>query len=474
MSKRLKIGSYVIDSAASGSTSTTQGVRLLTERPGIRWGEGRTTATLIVPILVSRDTLANFKTSRDALVAALTRTVNADIVYEHEAGQTIKDWLVSTGAWQKIECNVEADEVDNGNEVNALILATFTISRVAPSSGSAGDPDGVLDGVEWDFTGEASGRCGGVIGIAYFDTRAHAAAWVQTIRSGTGWPDWVSTDKARFATYSYKLPQQPNQPDPVPDSAYTPVPAVVYLTILPDAWASSGAFDDVIDGDCSLSLRSRGRLQSEAAARPGLEVLFSGHLQFKVDTAEEFDAGDTSFTAPGALKEKALACIEVMKSDLEQRRGVTFEYIDDVDLNPTGRSGEMRFTVVGLAEFDGIFEYANDVVFESTPRDRILTGSLGDVVFRSKLGPMLRCLQTGAARATYAIDPAPPPFIDDTWFNELWRTRAPKTYPPHGEGMTFYESSWEGRWLKLATANAGGLGGQFNEAGYFIPTSPDV
>lgn len=475
MSMRLKIGSYIIDSAPTGSTSTTNGVRLLGERPGIRWSEGRAEAAILVPIQISRDTKANYKTSRDALVAALTRTVQADVVYESEAGTTFKDWLVSTNAWQRVECNVELeDESDNGNEVAGLVLAIITASRIAPTTGSAGDPEGLLAGIEWDFTVEGSGRCGGVAGIAYFDTKAHAAAWVQTIRSGAGWPDFVDATTARFATHSYKLPQQPNQPDPVPDSGYSPVPATVYLTVLPSAWAASGAFDDVIDGNCEISVRSRGRLPSEANARPGLEVLFTGHLQFKVDTADEFDASDTSFVAPGDVNSKALACIEVMKEDLQQRREIEFDYVDDIELHPTGRSGEVRFTAVGLAEFDGIFEFADDVVFESTPRDKLLEGSKGSVVMRSKLGPLLRCMQTGAARALTAIEPTPPAFIDDTWFNELWRTRRPTAKPPHAEGMTMVETSWEGRWLKLSSDGGGGGGGAFNDAGYFIPTSPDI
>jgi len=471
---RLKIGSYIIDSAPSGSTSTTTGVRLLGERPGIRWGEGRAEATILVPIQISRDTKANYTTSRDALVAALTRTVNADVVYESEAGTMFKDWLVSTNAWQRVECSVELeDESDNGNEVTGLALAVITVSRIAPTTGSDGDPEGSLDGIEWDFAGEGSGRCAGVTGIAYFDSKTNAAAWVQAIRSGSGWPDWIDASKARFATFSYKLPQQPNQPDPVPDTGYSPVPAVVYLTVLPSAWAGSSAFDDVIDGNCEMTVRPRGRLQLEANARPGLEVLFTGHLQFKVDDASEFDSNDTSFVGPGDVKSKALACIEVMKEDLQQRRDIEFEYVDDIELHPTGRSGEVRFTAVALAEFDGVFEFAEDVVFESTPRDKLLEGNKGSVVMRSKLGPLLRCIQTGAARALTTIEPTPPAFIDDTWFNELWRTRRPVVKPPHDEGMTMVETSWDGRWIKLSSDGGGG-GGAFNDAGYFIPTSPDI
>lgn len=456
MSMRLKIGSYIIDAAESGSTSTTTGCRLLAGesldagRPGyLRWREDRNSAQITFVVQVDRDTSANMKTSRDALVAAVTKTVQADIVMESAAGTTLKDWKVSDGSWQRVTGQVEVDEGDE----NGLVLVILTVERVAPATGSAGDVAGSLDGPVWSFMFESQGKAS-VTGTCVFNSRTNATAWVQAMRAGTAWPAWMNATTTRFVTAGYPdMPQQPNAADPVPDSAYTPVQAIVVLAMLPAAWAADSAFDNVVDGDCEMSVRPRARLPQEAGARPGLDVMITGRLVFKTEQDTTFDPNDTSVVAAGGLDSAVRACFEVMKSDLEARRNITVELQDEIEFTPTGKTGEVIFAALGVAEFGGVYEFSDNVEFELTPSDTVLQGSKGHVVFQDENGPNLRCRQTGYCRSNYLHTPQRPPFIDDTWFELSWKPTKPIVEPPHGEGPTIYRVGWSGEWLKLSDGN---------------------
>lgn len=458
---RLKIGSYIIDSAPSGSTSTTQGARLMTERPGVRWREWRNQAVVNFIVQVERDTPANFRTSRDAIVAALTRTVNADVVYESEPGETFKDWLVSTGAWQRVEGDVMAeDESDSGAAVDGLFLVTLTLSRVAPATGSGGDPAGSLDGVTWSHALEGGGRPG-VQASAVFQTREDANLWVRNLRSGVARPAWMGT-AYRFVTAMRNIEQQPNQAAPVPEAAYAPCEVTAIFNALPSAWALSAAFADVVDGDCEMGASLRGRLQSEAGARPGLNVTISGRVMFKTEKDEEFDSTDTTVVVPDGLREKTLACFRVMKADLERRRGISEVQLPDgeagIELLPSPKSGEVFFVAAGVAEFDGVLEFSEHMEVEMTTRDRIMDGVLGGVVFQDELGPVVRVKQSGAAMTSYLYAPQKPPFINDRWLELRWKPTKPVQKPPHEDGMTFYEVGWDGEWVLVSDGGQGARG----------------
>lgn len=460
MSQRLKIGSYILDAAETSSTSNTTGCRLVTEKPGLNWSESRTGAQVRLFVQIARDTTANYVASRDALVNALTKTVNADIVFESAPGTTFKSWLVSTAAWSRVSCQVaEIDEYDT----HGLALVIIDIERVAPATGSAGDPQGNLDGIRWDFALEVQGKAA-CTATGLFDTKANAKEWAKLMRSGAAWPDWINTTTARFVTPVYSYPQQPNQADPVPEEAYTPCQVTVLINMLPSAWAADTAFDNVIDGDCEMAVRSRARLPQEANAKPGLDVIISGRLQFKTEIDDTFDANDTTRSLPDSIDASARACFRVMKADLEARRGVTVELQDEIEFVPTGKTGEVSFVAIGVAEFGGIYEFSDQVIIRLEPRDGILEGTKGSVVFQDRLGPRLKARQVGACRANFQPTIAKPDFTQDgTWFEAYWQPSRPVVKPPHGEGPTIYEITWEGEWSKLSDGTRQPEGTQFGD-----------
>lgn len=449
MSARLKIGSYVIDAAETGSTSTTAGCRLLFGdsleggTPLFEWREGRASGQLVFVVQVAGVAL---KAARDALSAAVTKTINADVVLESAAGTTVKDWKVSDGSWQRVTGEVVVNEGDAAG----LVLVVLTFERAGLATGSAGDVAGSLDGPVWSFMFESQGKAS-VVGTCVFNTRTNAAAWVQGMRAGTAWPAWMNTTTTRFVTAGYPdMPQQPNAADPVPDSAYTPVRATVVMNMLPAAWAADASFTDVVDGDCEMSVRPRARRQREAGSRPGYDVLITGRLVFKTEQDTTFDPNDTTVEAANGMKARARACFNVMKADLETRYGTVVELQESPEFTPSGKTGEWIFAALGTADFDGIYDFRDNVTFERSPGAVVLEGDKGSVVMAEKLGPTVRCFRSGAARTTFLFTPAPLTFLQDgTWLELKWRPSKPVVMPPQGEGPTVYEITWEGEWLKL-------------------------
>lgn len=453
MSVRLKIGTYIVDAAETGSTSTTTGVRLLTQNPGFSWSEDRNSAEVVVPIHITRDTLANYKASRDELINALTKTVNADVVFESAAGTTFKDWLVSAGAWHRVNCRVEVEnENDSGNDVSALAAVVITIERAGVSSGSAGDPTNATTPVLWSFALDSHGL-GSAAADCTFETRADAANWVQTMRDGTGHPDWMGS-AYRFATAQYQKEQQQNQADPVPDEAYSPAAVTVVFVALPSAFAGNSAFDDVVSMDYEVSGSPRGALDEEAGNTPGYDVVISGTIQFKTEADSDYDSNDSSSVSGSDLISKAEAVLDAIESDAQTRRNLTWERLDDPVIVPT-HGGLVTFAITAITGDTGrITVWSESVEVQRTPRDRVILGSKGARVHKHRLGPELRVRHNLSIEAFSPQQYKPLPFIDgnDRWFEENFAPSKPKVLVAEGAGKTRYQHAWAGQWLFLDDA----------------------
>lgn len=459
MSVRLKIGTYIVDAAETSSTSTTTGVRLLTQRPGFSWSEDLNTATVIVPILITRDTLANYKTSRDALVNALTKTVNANLVFESAAGTTFKDWLIGAGAWQKVECKLEVeDENDSGNDVSALALAVFTVTRAGASTGSAGDPANAVTPVLWSFGLDSNGL-GSCTGTCAFESRAAAAAWVVAMRAGTDWPAWLGT-QFRFATAIYQKEQQQNQADPVPDAAYTPAQVTVVFNAIPAVFAGDSAFDNVISVEYDAVRSPRAPMDENAGEDTGYDITGVCTLQFKTEADGTYDSNDTSTVAGGALKGAALACLDSIEADAKTRLGVAwFRPTDPVVTVKQGGLVVINFT--GMTGDDGrITDWSESLHVVVTPRDRGITGSAGTRIHPHRLGPEIIIQHSLVVTAFSEVRYEPPAFISDAWQPLSPNPARPIVKTHAGEGKREYVMAWSNAWKYLGDAS--GARGKYN------------
>lgn len=283
MPMRLKIGSYIIDAAESGSTSTTSGVRLLLDSPSVRWSEDRFGMEIVFPAQVTAASAAALKTAVEAVRNAAVKTVNADLVLERTSGTTLFSWTVSDNVFSRIVGSVEAEAgaLDGNTDTHvALMVLTFRAERLGTSSGSAGDSAGALDPLDWSIGFDANGR-GSASVTGTFNTRLNAAAFANGLRGSTR-PAWMGTGW-RFVTVAYGPSQQLNQVSPVPEAAWAPCTVTVAFRMLPSAFAADGAFADVVDVDYSVHAEPRPPIAEGAGGGPGHNILVSGSLQFKTE-----------------------------------------------------------------------------------------------------------------------------------------------------------------------------------------------
>lgn len=464
MSVRLKVGSYIVDAAESGSTSTTSGVRLLQGdslaggAPGLRFSQGRTSAELLVPVVVDAASTVALKTAVDAVILAMLANANADVVYEYTSGSTLADWKVSDGTWSRIEGEVAG--IDYGDE-NALILFRFSMQRVGIASTGAGDPADAITPVFWNFGLDSNGL-GSCAGTCTFESRADAAAWVVLMRAGTGWPAWLGT-QFRFATAIYQKEQQQNQASPVPDTAFTPATVTVVLSALPSAFAGNSAFDDVISVEYDAVMSPRAPQDENSGQEPGFDITISGTLQFKTEVDTTYDANDTSQTAGSGLKSAALACIEAIESDAKTRLGVTWFRPNDPVIT-VKENGLVIFNLAAMTGDSGrITTWNESMQIVVTPRDRAITGSAGTRIHPHRLGPEIRVHHTLAVTAFSEIAYQPPSFISSAWFCESPNPAKPIVKKAAGDGQDEHVMAWSNVWKYLGDSSGARNLYEFND-----------
>lgn len=457
MGARLKIGSYILDAAASGSTSTTSGARLWLgeDGPVAKWTETRTGMTVAFIVTVTAASAAALKTALEALRDAAVRNVNSDLVLERTSGTTLFQWKVSDGAFSRIIGDMEVQQlgaIDSATDAHvAAVLLTFNGERVGISSDGAGDPDDVLEPLDWNVAFDANGR-GTCTVSAVFQTRLDATVYANGLRT-TNRPAWMGT-AWRFVSVTYQLQQQLNQTSPVPETAYQPCTVTVLFRAMPSAFAGSSAFADVVDLDYTVSATRRQPIGENAGGSPGYDVTISGSLQFKCESDSTFDVNDTTSVAGSALRAKALACLAVIRSDALTRAGVGMVEMDEAQLTNGGTTGEVAFALTGVASLPGDnLSYEESLTVEVTPTDKLMRGSRAKRVFKDAGGPDVTIRHTLTISSLALPSYSPPGIVAAS--PDLWLARAStRQMPPPlvtGNGTRIYNASWTYEWEWLGT-----------------------
>ena len=453
MSVRLKIGSYIVDAAESSSSSTTAGVRLLQGEnldggtPGLRYSQSRTGATLLVPVLVDKTDESTLKAAVDAVLLAMQANANADVIYEYTSGSTLADWLVSTGAWSRVETTFDID----WGEENALILFRLEMTRLGIAGNGAGDPANAITPVFWSFGLDSDG-IGSCSGTATFESRADAAAWVVLMRAGTGWPTWLGT-QFRFVTALYQKEQQQNQASPVPETAFTPAQVTVVFSALPSAFAGDSAFDDVLGMAYDCVKTPRAPQDENSGEEPGHDITISGSVQFKTEVDATYDSNDTTRTAGAALKSAAAACLTSIEADAKSRLGESWFRVADPVLT-VKENGVVRFDLACMTGDDSrVTNWAESLHIAVTPRDRAITGSIGTRVHPHRLGPEIRVHHSLVVTAFREVAYQPPAFISSVWQPESPNPSRPVRKTAAGDGQAEYTMAWSNVWKYLGDAS---------------------
>lgn len=334
MAARIKVGSYIIDFAESGSTSTTSGVVGHFPDGGLVLIE--TPESVSFDFIITLSGMANaaaVKAALDALDTVL-HGLSGDVVIESAPSATFREFKTSDGTFTRLAIRTETYAGDN----HGVVTVGCTLTRETATPPSGGLPTGALDVFNWQHDQDVDGL-GAVIGTFEFKTRADAIAYAQLLRTGTR-PAWLSA--------AYKLSRLAYESTEPVTGEFRPSRLVATWVMLP-AWAvASGAFNDVRVFTAQTQVQPR-RLDLRAATEPGYDVLLSGSLEFKVEddtTADPLDSGAVTAAQLRALADAAIDAI-IAETSVRLDEGVIIELSRDysrVDV----RSGTVHFEVTGI------------------------------------------------------------------------------------------------------------------------------
>lgn len=439
MAVRLKIGSYIIDAAETGSTSTTTGCLLmLPEGPALRGEIGPDSATLEFLVQVKRDTTANLKSSMDALEAQAA-LVNADIVLEYTSGSELASLKTSNGQWARTSCKLVKEE----GALAAKVLLTFSAERLAAPNTGAGDVPGSLGPMDLEFAFDDNG-VGSASMSALFKTLADAKTWVQTVRAGTGRPSFLGTHW-RFRSPLYTGQRQENQPATPTAQLFSPFRATCILTALPpDLAAAVGS--DVIACAYHGEFNARAPVNRRIGQAPGYNVLITGSLQVKGSHDSTFDSADSSSLAAGSWKATVRNALAGIAAHFAARVGVTIEQPDEPAWAPSGTSGEITFVIIGRAEVGEILSLVEDVKITRASRNRRLGGTAGTRVYKHRNGPMYTVSHDVTVVAKSLPSYPALPFVNSERFDEDSFTPSQPDVTVSQNGTFEYTARWSGAW----------------------------
>jgi len=444
MQMKLKVGSYEI--SHDPTASTTSGVKLyLPDGTHFQWSEDRTNAQMVFGCEVVAADSDALSVAVKAVTAAITGATNYDLEFQHDAGSEMESWKVSTGEFSRIVGSVETDVRD----VEALILMTFNAERIAPLNDGAGDIAGTIGDMSFDFSQDINGITN-MSATAVFKDRSSAVAWVVGVRAGSAGalPTWLHDD-FKLMSWRDDLTLPGDQPSPVVDSSYNPVNCQFMMTRLPSSLASDSAFDNIYAANYDVAITEREPLDIASGDQAGSDVTISGTLQFKTEKDTTWDSGDTSVTALAALKSAAEAAIDVIISDAETRTGETWTKAADLILTQSN-NGEVAFRYLGRANFGNIIRWVESVSLTRTTRDRKLSGSKGDRLFKHRHGPSVQISWSLVVESFSLISPTPPAAVTSGQWQELAFTPGkPIEVKGMGDLGNAYMQSFNGSWEKV-------------------------
>lgn len=481
MSVKIKLGSYVLDSARSGNTSTTTGLRLaFPDGPHISYNKDRNGFDINFLVYCEGITgTANIKTALDALENVITNTVNADFEIELD-GVAWRQFKVSDNVFSRITGKVYSEIARDG----FIAAVTVTAERAGTASGSAGDVADAIEPLEWDYAQSVGGLARAAV-TGVFKKRTSAVAFVQGLRDGTNVPPWLPTATWQFTAQPvYKFEQQLNQTSPVGESAYTPCRVSVFMAELPASMASTMKSTKCKDFTYRATLRPAAPLNANAGHAPGYEFTLVGTLEFQIDGNTSFDSADTvgnGRQTEAGLKAAAQTMIDALKANAETRLAMTFTKLGQ-DITVAGESGSVAFVWTGITgSATRVLSWAEKVTVHFGFQGEIFTLATGaQGVEGNKAGEAITVDHRLDVVALAPVAYRKPSIVQgDRWLRVEFAVDEIELEPSQ-DGPTKFTMGWHGFWKYLPTAGAGGIAGAqfsgvaFDSAGYLTPVGPDI
>lgn len=298
---RLLIGSYILDSADSSSTSTTSGVTFELDgddplSPQINDGE------FIWPIMFAHVTAASesaLKTAVDTVVNKLEQCTGLAIVYEETSGTTLFE--MHPNIWPDAEVETR---VDYGQTEADIAFGIRGVRPTALTAGSADEPG--QRAINWQYETTAGG-IGGMICTAEFGptlsgttvtagARENAVAFINKMDNTANYPAWLDTNFRRVQAV-LDFDQKGNQSS-VDESTYDPCTAVIQFRELDSTLAADASWpSQALGATWSVNMEARDPLDIRSTQTDaGFNLELVGTVQLKTEGSTTFNSSETSLT----------------------------------------------------------------------------------------------------------------------------------------------------------------------------------
>lgn len=307
---RLYIGSYIIDSADTSSSSTTSGVQLDLEpddplRPSIQGNEYRW------PVMFANVTAASeaaLKTAVDAVVDAVRNCQGKTIKYEETNGTTLFE-MPST-LWPVARGDAEIEQ----GQLTAQVAFSFIGAQAGPVSGGAADEPGQITPINWQYEVGEGGIAAMIAQCTFGPTlsggsvtagaRENAIAWLNKLKDTSNYPAWLDTS-FRQVDAVVEFDQKQNLAS-VAESSYDPAQVTLFFAELPESIAADSTFDSNVQRvSWNVAVNDRPPLNRRSNANAGFDITLNINFTLKTEGNTAFNSSDTSL-ADSAIYQKAL------------------------------------------------------------------------------------------------------------------------------------------------------------------------
>lgn len=448
---RLLIGPtpYILDSADSGSTSTTTGVKLRLAptqplSPQITHDEHIWPGFYAFVTAASESAL---KTAVDAVESAILNANGQTIIFEETSGTTL--FQMHANLWPYCEGAVEKEQ----GQLTCKLAFSWIGRREAPTSTGATDEPGLQSPITYEYVISPGGIAGmtaqAVFGPTLSGTtvtagaRENAEAWIEKMKSSSNYPAWLSAAfRHAGATIEFERKQNVATEN---EAAYLQARVTILFVELSATLHADGTFPStVVKANFNVSLNERDALNKRAAALPGFDLTLYGDLTIKTEGNTAFLSNDSSVTDANiySTAETAIASIIVMFRAMYAGLGLIQWGLPTIGIDEP--NGLVTFSV----RFTGnvtIFSWEENTRIRNVlPKSHSRATDGSEFKYQMAGGPIRTCHHTLKIVATSPVPYRPPP-LDSNW-DDLELGVDATTTRVSNNGAETYETEGETLW----------------------------
>lgn len=447
---RLKIGSYILDSADTSSTSTTSGVTFELDgadpmSPVISSGE------FLWPTMYAAVTAANeaaLKTAVDAVVNAIQRCSGKDIVYEETSGTTLVN--MHPNIWPSAIADVEVE----WSQTEADIAFNITGGRDGEIPSGSADEPGIRE-LSWQYEITAGGIAG-MIATALFGpvlsgttvttgSRENAVTWINKLRNTANYPAWLNTN-FRMVSSIIDFEQKMGQSS-ITESSYDPALVTLSFRELDATLAAAGSWPaQAVSADWSVQMVEREPIDVRSGQPgPGADIELTGTVQLKTEGNTTFNSSETKLT-DAQIYTSAQDAVEAV---ITQFKAVytSFDLIQlgDPRIHVDAVQGVAGFAVsfttqAGILRWDESGELTNE-----WPKVWSRASDGSDWRYANQGGPIRVITHELLIVSLDAPEPYRKPILDGNW-DEVGATQKPTVESIYANGQRLYRTVGQSSW----------------------------